>query len=258
MQQLTLPVVQEQHIPMTYAEFLTAFDENAHAEWVNGEAILFMPPSVRHQRIVKFLAVLLEMYVRFSRVGEVFFAPFEMRALSEGNAREPDILYVASEHQARVTDKRVSGPADLIVEIISPESISRDRADKFYEYQQAGVREYWIIDPRPGTERADFWVLGANERYQPVPVDADGIYRSTVIPGFWIDVHWLWEEEAAGPRTHLRPNLRSEFRRPVKQKSGFFRRNPTSAIISYASKPLAAMTPLYHSALSLGMRCCVA
>ena len=52
MQQLTLPVIQEQHIPMTYAEYLTAFDESAHAEWVNGEAILFMPPDIRHQDIV--------------------------------------------------------------------------------------------------------------------------------------------------------------------------------------------------------------
>ena len=61
------------------------------------------------------------------------------------------------------------------------------------------MREYWIIDPRAGYERADFWVLGADGRYQPVPVDAGGVYRSTVIPGFWIDVHWLWEEELPDP-----------------------------------------------------------
>lgn len=195
MQQLTAPARQEARIAMTYDEFLVAFEDSTHAEWVNGEAIVFMPPDIRHQRIIKFLAMLLEMYVRFTRAGEVLFAPVEMRALPDGNAREPDILYVAREHQARITDKRISGPADLIVEVISPESVGRDRADKFYEYQQAGVREYWLIDPRPGHERADFWVLDEAGRYAPVPLDGQGTYRSTVIPGFWLNVNWLWEEE---------------------------------------------------------------
>jgi Uma2 family endonuclease len=195
MQQLTAPARQEQRIPMSYDEFLVAFEDSTHAEWVNGEAIVFMPPTIRHQRIVQFLALLLAMYVRSKRMGEVLFAPVEMRALPEGNAREPDILYVAREHQARITDKRINGPADLIVEVISPESVSRDRADKFYEYEQAGVREYWLIDPRPGYERADFWVLDEAGRYAPVPLDAQGIYRSAVIPGFWLNVNWLWEEE---------------------------------------------------------------
>lgn len=68
-------------------------------------------------------------------------------------------------------------------------------------------REYWIIDPRPGKERVDtstglsasFWVLDENGRYRPIPLGDDGIYRSTVIPGFWLRVDWLRDEELPDP-----------------------------------------------------------
>lgn len=118
-----------------------------------------------------------------------------MRATPDGPAREPDLLFVAQEHLDRLTETRLSGPADLVVEVISDESVARDRADKFYEYQAAGVTEYWIIDPRPGFERADFYVLDSTGRYRPVPIDADGRYRATVIAGFWLQVDWVLTPE---------------------------------------------------------------
>lgn len=199
MQPLIAPAEQEQRIPMSYAEFLTAFAETTHAEWVNGEAIVFMPPTIRHQDIVAFLVALLRAYVDYFRLGKVLAAPCEMRALPEGNAREPDLFFVAQANLPRLTETRLAGPADLVIEVVSDESLSRDRADKFYEYQQAGVREYWIIDPRPGTARADFWVLDEQGRYRPTPADVDGIYRAAVVPRFWLDVAWLWQEELPDP-----------------------------------------------------------
>lgn len=74
-------------------------------------------------------------------------------------------------------------------------SVARDRDEKYSEYEAAGIREYWIIDPRPNRRRADLHVLDRAGRYQPVPVDTDGIYRSTVVEGFWLDVRWLWADE---------------------------------------------------------------
>ena len=113
--------------------------------------------------------------------------------------REPDILFVANAHLARLEEQRLSGPADLAVEVVSEESLSRDRAEKFYEYQEGGIPEYWVIDPRPGKSRADFWILDASGRYQPVLPGPEGIYRSTVVTGFWFDLNWCFGEKRPDP-----------------------------------------------------------
>lgn len=188
------PPVNETRIKMSYDEFITSVDEDAHAEWVDGEVIFFMPPKDIHQAISGFLFRLMAQFVELLQLGVMRHAPFEMRAKPDGNAREPDILFVASEHRARLTEHRLEGPADLVVEIISTESVGRDRGDKFYEYEEAGVREYWIVDPRPGKQRLDMWHLSAEGQYQPIVPDANGRYQSQVLPGFWLRAEWLTQE----------------------------------------------------------------
>ena len=118
-------------------------------------------------------------------------------------AREPDLIFIAREHLDRLSQERLSGPADLVVEVISDDSVARDRADKFYEYQEAGVREYWILDSRPGRERTDFYVLDEKGRYRPVPPESDGRYHSTVLPGFWLYVDWVTSVEPPAVLTAL-------------------------------------------------------
>ena len=189
----------EARIPMSYAEFLAHVDESTHAEWVNGEAIIFMPPNTRHQRMVNFLHLLIGFYLQVVRAGELFIAPYAMQVNASGSVREPDLLFVAHEHAERIGEQRLNGAADLVIEVISTESAARDRADKFYEYQAAGVREYWIIDPRPGVARADFWVRDARGSYQPVPIDQHGIYHSTVLPAFKLEVAALLGETLPEP-----------------------------------------------------------
>jgi len=79
-----------------------------------------------------------------------------------------------------------------VVEIISPDSRARDRGEKFYEYEQGGVREYWMIDPL--RKPAEFYQRGEDGIYRLVPVGDDGIYRSAVLEGLWLKVEWLWQE----------------------------------------------------------------
>src|ERR671923_2025699 len=76
---------------MTYDEFLQWADEDVHAEWVDGEVIIQMPPRNFHQVLVGFLHALLDLYLRFGNWGIIRIAPFEMR-LPNGNAFEPDIF----------------------------------------------------------------------------------------------------------------------------------------------------------------------
>jgi Uma2 family endonuclease len=189
----------ERRLPMSYEEFLTWSGENVHAEWIGGEVIIFMPPKKIHQEIVGFLHNLITLFVNLFDLGVVLTAPFEMHVSPDGPAREPDLLFVARNHLDRLTPERLAGPADLIVEVVSDESVHRDRVDKFYEYQGNGIREYWIIDPREGKQRADFYYLAPEGRYQAVLPDDDGKYHSSVLPGFWFRPDWLWADELPDP-----------------------------------------------------------
>ncbi len=80
----------------------------------------------------------------------------------------------------------------MVIEIVSPDSDRRDRVEKLQEYQQAGVREYWVLDPK--LKEALFYQLGADSLYQAIPPDSDGLYHSTVLAGLWLQVDWLWQE----------------------------------------------------------------
>lgn len=195
---ITAQTRHEQRLKMTYQEFLEWADEDTHAEWVNGEVIVFMPPKNIHQRLLNFLTTVLNNFTQFFGLGELRFAPFEVK-LAADISREPDVIFIARENLPRLSEHRVDGPPDLIVEIVSDDSLSRDRVDKFDEYEDAGVPEYWIIDNRPRRRRAEFYQMDENGRYQPVPVGKDGLYRSKVIPGFWLNVNWLWAEPPPDP-----------------------------------------------------------
>jgi len=184
-----------ERLKMTYEEFLAWADEDVHAEWVDGEVIIHMTAKQRHQAVVGFLMTLFDLFNQFFRLGKFLTAPYQMKLSPEGSGREPDILFVAREHESRLTEQGVAGPADLVIEIVSDDSVVRDRVDKFEEYEQYGVPEYWIIDPRPKRQRAEFYQLDERGQYRPVPAGGDGRYHSRALPGFWLQVDWLWRDE---------------------------------------------------------------
>jgi Uma2 family endonuclease len=188
----------ERRFPMSYDDFLVWADD-VQAEWTDGEVTVFMPPNDRHQVIAGFFYALLLLFCRSADRGEVRIAPLEMRARPGGPAREPDILFVAATHRDRLTAQRLAGPADFVVEIVSTESASRDRVDKFYEYEAAGIAEYLIIDPRSSKERVDFYRLTEAGKYLAVLPDGAGRYHSAVLPDFWFDPAWFWATPAPDP-----------------------------------------------------------
>lgn len=186
----TLPTSPASSGKISYEEFLQS-KEYVWAEWVDGEVIQLSPASKRHQLLVNFLAALLQHFVEANRLGLIISAPFQMKTGVDLPGREPDILFVASDHLERLQDTYLAGAADVVVEIISPESLTRDRGDKFYEYEKGGVEEYWVIDPI--RQLAEFYRLD-NGVYRLAPMDNDGIYRSVRIAGLWLRVEWLWQE----------------------------------------------------------------
>lgn len=185
---------------LTYEQFLDWANEDTRAEWVDGAIIMPSPANTKHQRITQFVFRVMSEFAERRGLGEVFTAPYQMKLAHSG--REPDVLFLAKDHLSRLTETYLNGPADLVVEVISPGSVGRDRGDKFYEYQAAGIPEYWLIDPL--TERAEFYQLDAAGRYQLIPSDEAGLYHSKVLPGLWLRVEWLWQEPLPAAATVLR------------------------------------------------------
>ena len=83
------------------------------------------------------------------------------------------------------------GGPDLIIEIISPDSQSRDRREKFLEYQKTGVREYWIVDPL--SELVEAYSLGRDGKFKLI-TEKSGRIASKAISGFYLKPAWLWQK----------------------------------------------------------------
>jgi Uma2 family endonuclease len=177
---------------MTFEEFLEWTNEHMFAEWVDGEVIEMSPVSFSHQDIADFLAALLRHFAEAKGLGKVLTAPFLMKLDTRPSGREPDIVFIAGERSDRLKRVFLDGPADVAVEVISPDSQTRDRREKYYEYEKAGVREYWLIDPT--RKQAEFYELGKDGVYSAVIIGDDGLFHSQVIEGLWLKVDWLWQE----------------------------------------------------------------
>jgi Uma2 family endonuclease len=115
----------------------------------DGEIIMSPAPSFYHQEVVDRFHDHLKSWVRKHRAGKTGVAPLDM-VLTPSRATQPDVVFISSE-RLDIIQGRLRGPADLVAEVISPESRRRDRIDKRDLYEQHGVREYWMIDPEAGT-----------------------------------------------------------------------------------------------------------
>ena len=185
-------------IPMSDTQFIGWDHGNRLADWVDGEAYVYMTTTNEHERILMFLTQLFGGFCTVTGAGVIRRGPFAMRGRPGGSIREPDLLFVAAANIHRITESQLVGPADLVIEVVSADSPARDRRSKFREYEAAGVPEYWIIDSRPRRRKADFYVLHdgpAGGQYRAAPLTESGLFRSTVLPEFVLDPAWLWSDE---------------------------------------------------------------
>ncbi len=178
-------------LKMTYEEFLEWADEDTRAEWVDGEAMIMSPASTAHQNCSDFLTALIRHYAEATVAGRAFSAPLQMKTDLSG--REPDVMCITQDHLDRLHDIYIDGPADIAIEVISPKSRVRDRGEKYYEYEQVGGCEYWLIDPV--RKQAEFYFLENDGIYRPIPA-GDSIFRSKILDGFWLKLEWLWQEHS--------------------------------------------------------------
>lgn len=131
---------------VTADEFFQLPESNQFIELIDGEIMMSPSPVPDHQDVIGNGFMLLKQAAR-ERGGRVFVSPLDVH-LDESNVPQPDIIYLAPDSRCVVAEKRLVGAPDLLVEVLSPGSIKRDRSEKFLLYERHGVREYWIIDPR--------------------------------------------------------------------------------------------------------------
>lgn len=176
---------------MTWEEYLRFGEENTLAEWIDGRVIVLFSGSTKHQDIVSFLDRVIGFYIEKYNLGRLFFAPYAMKLSKLRRGREPDLLFISREREHLITKTYLNGAADLVVEVVSPESVERDSVQKFAEYEAAGIPEYWLINY--ANEIATFYQLDEKGQYQAAET-TEGVFQSTVLPGFFIRESWLWQE----------------------------------------------------------------
>jgi Uma2 family endonuclease len=191
----TPPLIPGTRVPMTYEEYWALGDlEGIRVEWVDGEAIVYMGALTRHVEMSDFTFNLLSGFVRIHDLGSVFHEKLAMDVPTRPSVREPDIIVLLKDHRHLVAHEGLMGSADQVWEFTSEDSVTIDRRDKFQEYARAGIPEYVMADSRPGKHRFDYYRLNADIDYDKVLPDGQGRYHSLVLPGFWFDPRWLWQE----------------------------------------------------------------
>lgn len=122
--------------------------ESFRAELINGQIYNMAPPSRIHQKITVELCTIINNHIK-SKNGtcQVYTSPFAVNLdANDKNWVEPDISVICD--SSKLTDRGCSGAPDLIIEILSPSSRKMDYITKNALYSDAGVKEYWIVDPR--------------------------------------------------------------------------------------------------------------
>lgn len=176
----------------TFEEYLNLHDDNIASEWLEGKVLVMAAAAVAHQRIGSFLEKVMGIYVETKELGEVFRSPIAVK-INIFAGREPDLFFIKKENLHIVKPTFVDGTPDLMIEIISPESIERDKKIKFAEYQKAGVKEYWLIDPNE--QSCEFYEL-EDGKFQLITALNSGIFNSKVIAGFHFKIEHLWQMES--------------------------------------------------------------
>jgi Uma2 family endonuclease len=178
--------------------------ERVRAEWADGEVIVMSPANIDHVDVTDFLGAVLRVFVENHDLGRTFVQEFTSRYRSGSRLvrQLPDILFVAKARLHLLHPTYLDGPPDLAIEVVSPDSVARDYRDKYLDYQAAGVREYWIVDPLARAVEA--WRLDPQAgAYQRI-AEAEGRIASEVLPGFFLRPDWLWRD----PRPRVTDVLR--------------------------------------------------
>jgi Uma2 family endonuclease len=188
-----LEVVEEENQYFTYADYLE-WEGPERYQLINGEAFMMSSPPVEHQAIS---AELTRQFANFliGKPCRVFAAPLDVRPFPRKDRKDdtvvlPDLLVVCD--SAKLSKGSVDGPPDLVIEIVSPSNSYRELFLKFQIYLDAGVREYWVIDPEEKKVRVHVY---ENGHYISSLYGKDAVIPVSILPPLSIDLKTLWGED---------------------------------------------------------------
>jgi Uma2 family endonuclease len=175
---------------VTEEMFDESVDEDTKAELIDGVMVVHSPASPRHDDVAGFLRSLMRFYVRRKKLGNVL-GPDSLVHLATCRKFAADMYFLEQKRVPRpLPRKEFEGAPDLVAEVLSPSNREVDIEDKRPAYQQAGVKEIWLIDPDAEEIMVD---RRRGKRYVTRCVSR-GQIKSHVIPGFWIEAAWLWSD----------------------------------------------------------------
>jgi Uma2 family endonuclease len=163
--------------------------EGSPYEYLDGELVVCEPVSTVHDDVGGFLYTIMRNVFEERGDGLVKGSRFPMR-LDPKWSPEPDVTVVRAENVHRIGPQRIDGPADLVIEVVSPGDVRRALRRKLPRYRQARIPEIWVVDPYAQALRVETFE-GHSHRSREVTA---GRLDSAVFPGFWIDVSWLWRQ----------------------------------------------------------------
>jgi len=178
-------------VRLTYEDSLCFPEDGRRHEVVNGEHVMTPAPNLRHQDVLGNLYWALKSHLRTEGTGRLLLAPCDV-VLSDFDVVQPDLLFVAREHEAILTETHVEGAPDLVVEILSESTRKNDLVVKRKLYGRFGVREYWVIDPV--VEAVAVYRLEAGELHKEseLTAEAGDHLRTPLLPGLEVPLDSLF------------------------------------------------------------------
>ncbi|NUO83422.1 Uma2 family endonuclease [candidate division KSB1 bacterium] len=177
----------------TYEDYLRLPDDGMIYEIIKGELYMSPAPEPIHQESSGEIFAAFRDYGKKHDAGKAYYAPIDVILPGLTAPVQPDVLFIIKDRLHIVKKGRLEGPPDIMVEILSPWNWYRDRSEKFSVYAEAGVREYWIVDPKARTIEIFVSREGSYELIGKHGVGAT--VRSEVLPGFEVKVEELCPEQ---------------------------------------------------------------
>ncbi len=168
----------------TYEEYYE-LDDDRRYEIIGGNLLMAPAPDTWHQDWSRKLFRLIDRFVTKNNLGEVFYAPIDI-VLNEENTVQPDIVFIATPNLQIIQRRAIFGVPELLVELVSPSSVRRDRYDKKALYARFGVKEYWIGDP--ANKALEILTLREGRYELHCCAEEKGKLTSLVLPGLEFDL----------------------------------------------------------------------